>query len=77
MKEIQDLKIEVTEVKGDIKLINQEISQIKDNHLAHIEKSISNINKIIWTVGILVFAELVLLLKHFILGSIKHGRAGL
>ena len=68
MKEIQDSKIEVTEVKGDIKLINQEISQIKDNHLAHIEKSISNINKIIWTVGILVFAELVLLLKHFILG---------
>jgi archaellum component FlaC len=68
MKEIQDLKIEVTEVKGDIKLINQEISQIKDNHLAHIEKSISNINKIIWTVGILVFAELILLLKHFILG---------
>ena len=68
MKEIQDLKIEVTEVKGDIKLINQEISQIKDNHLAHIEKSISNINKIIWTVGILVFAELIVLLKHFILG---------
>ena len=46
MKEIQDLKIEVTEVKGDIKLINQEISQIKDNHLSHIEKSITNINKI-------------------------------
>tara|TARA_B100000035_G_scaffold176337_1_gene150397 strand:- start:134 stop:340 length:207 start_codon:yes stop_codon:yes gene_type:complete len=68
MKEIQDLKIEVTEVKGDIKLINQEISHIKNNHLSHIEKSISNINKIIWTVGILVFAELVLLLKHFILG---------
>ena len=68
MKEIQDLKIEVTEVKGDIKLINQEISQIKENHLSHIEKSISNINKIIWTGGILDFAELVLLLKHFILG---------
>ena len=50
MKEIQDLKIEVTEVKGDIKLINQEISQIKDNHLSHIEKSISNINKIICSI---------------------------
>ena len=68
MKEIQDLKIEVTEVKGDIKLINKDIDVIKNNHLFHIQKSISNINKIIWTVGILVFAELVLLLKHFILG---------
>ncbi len=68
MKEIHDLKIEVTEVKGDIKLINKDIDVIKNNHLCHIQKSISNINKIIWTVGILVFAELVLLLKHFILG---------
>lgn len=68
MKEIHDLKIEVTEVKGDIKLINKDIDVIKNNHLFHIQKSISNINKIIWTVGILVFAELVLLLKHFILG---------
>ena len=68
MKEIHDLKIEVTEVKGDIKLINKDIDVIKNNHLFHIQKSISNINKIIWTVGILVFAELILLLKHFILG---------
>ena len=68
MKEIHDLKIEVTEVKGDIKLINKDIDVIKNNHLCHIQKSISNINKIIWTVGILVFAELILLLKHFILG---------
>jgi len=68
MKEIQDLRIEVTEVKGDIKLINQDIESIKSNHLAHIQKSISNINKVVWTVGVMIFAELVLLLRHFILG---------
>tara|TARA_R100001530_G_scaffold128718_1_gene98587 strand:- start:387 stop:593 length:207 start_codon:yes stop_codon:yes gene_type:complete len=68
MKEIQDLRIEVTEVKGDIKLINQDIESIKSNHLTHIQKSISNINKVVWTVGVMIFAELVLLLRHFILG---------
>ena len=68
MKEIQDLKIEVTEVKGDIKLINKDIDIIKNNHLCHIQKSISNINKVLWTVGIMIFAELVILLRHFILG---------
>jgi len=68
MKEIQDLKIEVTEVKGDIKLINKDIDVIKNNHLCHIQKSISNINKVLWTVGIMIFAELVILLRHFILG---------
>ena len=68
MKEIQDLKIEVTEVKGDIKLINQELDSIKTNHLSHIQKSIATINKILWTVGIMIFAELVLLLRQLLLG---------
>ena len=68
MKEIHDLKIEVTEVKGDIKLINHDIEVIKTNHLTHIQKSINNINKVLWTVGIMIFAELVILLRHFILG---------
>ena len=68
MKEIQDLKIEITEVKGDIKLVNQELDSIKTNHLTHIQKSITTINKILWTVGIMIFAELVLLLRQALLG---------
>ena len=68
MKELSDLKIEITEVKGDIKLINQELDSIKTNHLTHIQKSITTINKILWTVGIMIFAELVLLLRQLLLG---------
>ena len=68
MKEIQDLKIEITEVKGDIKLVNQELDSIKTNHLTHIQKSITTINKILCTVGIMIFAELVLLLRQLLLG---------
>jgi len=68
MKELSDLKIEITEVKGDIKLINQELDSIKTNHLFHIQKSITTINKILWTVGIMIFAELVLLLRQLLLG---------
>ena len=68
MKELSDLKIEITEVKGDIKLVNQELDSIKNNHLTHIQKSIATINKIFWTVGIMIFAELVLLLRQLLLG---------
>ena len=68
MKELSDLKIEITEVKGDIKLVNQELDSIKTNHLSHIQKSITTINKILWTVGIMIFAELVLLLRQLLLG---------
>ena len=68
MKEIQDLKIEITEVKGDLKLVNQELDTIKTNHLFHIQKSITTINKILWTLWIMIFAELVLLLRQLLLG---------
>lgn len=68
MKELSDLKIEITEVKGDLKLVNQELDSIKTNHLSHIQKSITTINKILWTVGIMIFAELVLLLRQLLLG---------
>ena len=68
MKELSDLKIEITEVKGDIKLVNQELDSIKNNHLTHIQKSIATINKILWTVGVMIFAELVLLLRQLLLG---------
>lgn len=68
MKEVYDLKVEVTEVKGDIKVINQDLSHIKNNHLAHIEKDISGIKKIMWTVGLMIFAELIILIKPLIIG---------
>lgn len=68
MKEVYDLKVEVTEVKGDIKVINQDLTHIKNNHLAHIEKDISGIKKIMWTVGLMIFAELIILLRQIFFG---------
>jgi hypothetical protein len=68
MKEVYDLKVEVTEVKGDIKVINQDLAHIKNNHLAHIEKDISGIKKIMWTVGLMIFAELIILLRQIFFG---------
>ena len=50
-----NLQIEVERIKGDIKLIQYSIKTIETNHLAHIQKSIANINKVLWTVGILIF----------------------
>ena len=45
-----NLQIEVERIKGDIKLIQYSIKTIETNHLAHIQKSIANINKVLWTV---------------------------
>ena len=52
------------EVKTEIALIKKDISTIKDNHLAHIEKDIDQINKKVdkidnrlwWLAGIIIAA---------------------
>jgi len=59
-------EVEIEKIKGDIKLINQSLDTIKNNHLFHIEKSIASINKVLWTVGLMVFGQLAIVLRDFI-----------
>jgi len=66
MKDANELNLEVERIKGDIKLINQPLDTIKNNHLFHIEKSIASINKVLWTVGLMVFGQLAIVLRDFI-----------
>jgi len=66
MKDANELNLEVERIKGDIKLINQSLDTIKNNQLFHIEKSIASINKVLWTVGLMVFGQLAIVLRDFI-----------
>ncbi len=66
MKDTNELNLEIERIKGDIKLIEQSLDTIKNNHLFHIEKSISSINKVLWTVGLMVFGQLAIVLRNFI-----------
>ena len=67
MKDINELNLEVERVRGDINLIKQSVDTIKDNHLVHLEKKVNGINRVLWTVGILIFTQLVITLKWLII----------
>ena len=41
---------EIIKLQGEVKLIHSKINTIKDNHLAHIDKKIDNIYKVIWVI---------------------------
>ena len=58
--------VEIERLNGEIKLIHEKITNIRDNHLFHIEKDISRLNKIAWTIGLLVFTQLIFLLRDLI-----------
>ena len=67
MKDINELNLEVERIRGDIKLIQQSVDTIKDNHLVHLEKKVTGINRVLWTVGILIFTKLVLTIKTLLI----------
>ena len=64
MKDTNELNIEIEKNKGDIKLINQTINVIKDNHLVHLDQKVNTLNRVMWTVGVMVFGQLVIVIKN-------------
>ena len=49
----------INKLEKDILLIKKDIEIIKSNHLKHIETDISMIKKVMWSVGFLVFSNLL------------------
>ena len=61
-------KLDVVELRGEIKLLRQEIDTVKNNHIWHLQKSIDGINKVLWTVGFMVLAQFLWVIKTVIMG---------
>ena len=55
-------------MRGELKLLHQKIDTIKSNDLVHMEKAINGINKVLWTVGVMVFAQFIWLIKTVFMG---------
>ncbi len=49
----------INKLEKDILLIKKDIEIIKSNHLKHIEADIGMIKRVMWTVGFLVFSNLL------------------
>ena len=67
MKDINELNLEVERLRSDIKLVKQTIEVIEKNHLVHLDKKVNKINNILWTVGLMIFAQLIITIKTLII----------
>ena len=56
----------ITKLDKEVALIKKDIEVIKSNHLFHIEKSIRQINYVLWTVGIMIFSNLLIVIRGMI-----------
>ena len=60
---IENEKNTIAKLDKEVAVIKTEISEIKDNHLAHIKKDVDRILYILGAVGIAVLGELFILLN--------------
>ena len=61
-------ELAITEIRGDIRLLGQKLDTIKDNDIAHLQKSLEGIQKVMWTVGVLVLGHLGVAIKTALWG---------
>ena len=55
-----------TKLQGDIKVINQRLDTIENNHLAHLREDIKPLNQKIWAIVVLAIAQLCSLVLIFV-----------
>ena len=61
-------ELAIIELHGEIRLLGQKLDTIKDNDIAHLQKSIDGVQKVMWTVGVLVLGHLGVAIKAALWG---------
>ena len=59
-------EVEIANIQGEIKLILQKLDVLENNHLAHIHKDIDRLNKVLWVIGIMVFSQLLYVVRSLL-----------
>jgi len=57
---------EIIKLQGEIKLIHNKISTIKDNHLVHLEKKVDNVYRFLWVIATISLSSLLNFLSNIL-----------
>jgi len=64
----QSNKEQIIEIHGELKLIKHDIQTIKENHLAHLDYKITQMQKVLWVVFTGVFGNVLWVIKTVLMG---------
>jgi len=64
----QSNREEIIEIHGELKLIKHDIQTIKENHLAHLDYKITQMQKVLWVVFTGVFGNVLWVIKTVLMG---------
>ena len=61
-------EIQIIEIRGELKLLVQQLQTLKNNDLYHLQKSVEGIQKVLWAVGFLVLGQLGIAMRAALWG---------
>ena len=61
-------EMDILELRGEIKLLDQKLDTIKNNDLQHLQKAVDGIQRVIWAVGCLGLGHLGVAIKTALWG---------
>ena len=61
-------ELDIQEIRGELKLLDQKLDTIKSNDLYHLQKAIDGIQRVLWAVGLLVLGQLGVAVKTALWG---------
>ena len=56
----------INKLDKEVAVISERIRIIETNHLNHIEADIASIKRVLWSVGFLLFTQLVIVIKDIL-----------
>jgi len=54
----------IIRIEGELKLLKQEIYNLRGNHIAHLEMRISRMEKVMWTICLIATTHLLFTVLH-------------
>ena len=58
----QENREAIIRIEGKLELLDQKLTNLKDNHLFHVEKDIRQLKTFIWFIGTTVFLQMCYLI---------------
>ncbi len=68
LKTSQENKEAIIRLEGELKLVHQKIDTIENNHLAHMQKDIDRISKVLYTIGFMILGQVLYTLTRALIG---------
>jgi hypothetical protein len=58
----QQNKEAIIRIEGKLELMDNKLTTLKDNHLAHIERDMRQLRGLVWFIGTTVFVQMLVLI---------------